>query len=83
MRDIDKGRGRPRESPVFKTYFQAREEARRRRARATGDGLIVKVVQTPYGGYVVRSWPVNALVDPTMRRIVRSRRQPYTAQLDD
>lgn len=81
MRDIGKGRSGPRESPVFETYFQAREEASRRRVRAT-EGMIVKVVQSPYGGYVVRSWPANVLTDPNMRRIVRSRRQPYTAKLD-
>lgn len=81
MRDIGKARNGPRESPVFETYFQAREEASRRRVRAT-EGMIVKIVQSPYGGYVVRSWPVNVLTDPNMRRIVRSHRQPYTAELD-
>ena len=82
MRNMGKGRSVPRESPVFETYFQAREEASRRRTRATEGGLIVKVVPSPYGGYVVRSWPVNMLADPNMRRIVRSRRLPYMAHLD-
>ena len=79
---MGKGRSVPRESPVFETYFQAREEASRRRTRATEEGLIVKVVLSPYGGYVVRSWPVNMLADPNMRRIARSRRPPYMAHLD-
>lgn len=52
------------------TYFQsemdALEEARRRRASAAEDAILVKVEPSGYGGYVVRSVPVELELDPLL-----------------
>ena len=57
-------------SPVFNSYLEASQEASRRKAQDIANGLIPRVEKSPYGGYVVRSWPVEILTDPDMRRIV-------------
>ena len=55
---------------VFATYLEAHREAARRRAEEAAKGFIVKVVKSPYGGYTIRSWPEDLLVDPDLRAAV-------------
>ena len=59
-------------SLVFDTYLQASKEAARRRAQNAADGMISRVEKSPYGGYVVRTWPIEMLVDPDMRQAIHS-----------
>ena len=49
---------------VFETYLEAHQEARRRRAMNATNGLVYKVVNSPYGdGYTIRARPAGALAD--------------------
>ena len=61
-----------RASLGFETYLEANQEAARRRSRDAANGMLSRVEKSPYGGYVVRSWPIEILVDPDMRRVVGS-----------
>lgn len=54
-------------SLVFATYLEAHREAMRRRAQEADKGFVVKVVKSPYGGYTIRSWPEEILMDPELR----------------
>ena len=55
------------DTPVFGTYFEARREATRRGAENASNGLVYRVVKSPYGGFAVRSWPVELLAEPLVR----------------
>lgn len=57
-------------SLVFATYLEAHREATRRRAQEADKGFIIKVVKSPYGGYTIRSWPEDLLVDPDLHAAV-------------
>ena len=57
-------------SAVFATYLEAHREATRRRVQEADNGFIVKVVKSPYGGYTIRSWPEEFLVEPDLRAAV-------------
>ena len=57
----------PRAAFVFDTYLEAHAEASRHRSRDAASGMISRVEKSPYGGYVVRSWPLEMLADPDMR----------------
>ena len=57
---------------VFDTYLQASKAAARRRTQNATNGLISRVEKSPYGGYVVRTRPIEMLVDPELRGIIRS-----------
>ena len=57
---------------VFDTYLQASKEAARRGTRNAANGLISRVEKSPYGGYVVRTWPIEMLVDLDLRPAIRS-----------
>ena len=59
-------------SLVFDTYLQASKEAGRRRVQNAANGMISRVEKSPYGGYVVRTRPIEMLVDPDMRQAIRS-----------
>ena len=52
---------------VFKSYLEAHQEASRRRAGDAASGLMSKVVRVPYGGYAIRSWPVELLAEPEIQ----------------
>ena len=57
----------PKPEPVvFETYLEAHQAASRRRANDATNGLVSKVVRSPYGGYTIRSWPVELLADPEL-----------------
>ena len=68
MQEHDKADAIPA-SPVFATYLEASQEAaRRRRGGGVSDGVVTRVVRSPYGGYVIRSWPLELLAEPELRR---------------
>ena len=70
------------ESMVFATYLEARQASKRRSARDAENGMISMVEQSPYGGYVVRSWPLDMLADLDVGPIIRNRRGSYVASLE-
>lgn len=53
------------EPPVFETYLEAWQAAARRRQDGS-DGMVTRVVRSPYGGYVIRSWPLDLLAEPDL-----------------
>lgn len=57
------------DSPIFATYLEARQEAVRR-GQDGSDGMVTRVVRSPYGGYVIRTWPLDLLAEPEARHIV-------------
>ncbi len=69
------------EAIVFKTYLEAREAAGRRGASDAARGLVSKVVKSPYGGYVIRSWPVELLADPELWPAMAQNNRPAYADL--
>lgn len=65
---------------MFATYLEAHGEANRRNAAMDAEnGMIAKVEQSPYGGYVVRSWPIDMLIEPGLQSIVSKRRPAYSS----
>lgn len=64
--------------PVFATYLDARREAARR-GRNECDGMVTRVMRTPYGeGYVLRSLPLELLAEPAMLAVTAAHRgSPY------
>ena len=71
------GQARP-DAVVFGTYLEAHQEASRRRAGDVASGLVSKVVRS-YGGYVIRSWPVDLLAEPELRQAFDRERPVYAA----
>lgn len=69
------------EAVVFKTYLEAHREAIRRGASGAANGLVCKVVRSPYGGYAIRSWPVELLADPDLRLAIARNDRPMYADL--
>ena len=67
----DKTKDTPRSALFFDDYLEAYAEASRRRTRDADSGMISRVEKSPYGGYVIRSWPIEILADPDMRRVGR------------
>ena len=65
------------ESPVFATYLEAREAARR--GQGASDGMVTKVVRSPYGGYVIRSWPLDLIAEPELRHVTAAHGRPAYA----
>lgn len=65
------------ESPVFATYLEAHDEATRRRTQEAEWGFVVQVAKAPYGGYYVRSWPEEFLVDPALRPLFEQDEPEY------
>ena len=65
------------EPPVFATYLEALSAAARRRAQEAERGFIVQVAKSPYGGYYVRSWPEEVLVDPELRPLLERDQPEY------
>ena len=63
------------EAPVFATYREARREAVRRGQDAS-DGMVTRVVRSPYGGYVIRSWPLDLLAEPELRHVTAAHGRP-------
>ena len=56
---------------VFDTYLEAHREANRRSLKDAANGIVTKVVKSPYGrGFVVRSWPAELPLEPETRNIV-------------
>ena len=66
---------------VFKTYLEAHQEASRRRASDAASGLVSKVVRSSYGGYVIRSWPVDLLAEVELRQVFGRDDRPVYAEL--
>ena len=62
------------ESPVFTTYVEASQEAARR--RGVGAGMVTRVVRSSYGGYVIRTWPLELLAEPELRHVTASLGRP-------
>lgn len=58
---------------VFETYFEAHQEAVRRCSRDAANGMFSRVESSPYGGYVVRSWPIELLTELDMWGLVGGR----------
>lgn len=56
--------------PVFETYLEAHQEATRRGLADAENGIVSRVVKSPYGGFVIRSWPVELFLEPETRNIV-------------
>lgn len=67
-------------SPVFATYLEARQEAARR-GQDGSDGMVTRVVRSPYGGYVIRSWPLDLLVEPELRHVTAIHGRPAYAEM--
>ena len=65
----DKTEETPRSALFFDDYLGAHTEASRRRARDAASGMISRVEKSPYGGYVIRSWPIEILADLDMWRV--------------
>lgn len=55
--------------PVFETYLEAHYEVARRKDQDAAIGVMSRVERSPYGGYVVRSWPMELLADPDMQSV--------------
>ena len=68
------------ESLVFATYLEARREAARR-GQDGSDGMVTRVERSPYGGYVVRSWPLDLLAEPDLRPVTAIRGGPAYAEV--
>ena len=68
------------ESPVFATYVEASQAAARRR-RGVGAGMVTRVVKSPYGGYVIRTWPLELLAEPELRHVTASLGRPAYAEM--
>lgn len=66
---------------VFETYLEAHQEAGRRRACYAASGLVTKVVRSPYGGYVIRSWPVDLLADPELQIMFANNDRPVYEEM--
>ena len=66
---------------TFETYLDAHQEANRRSARDATSGLVSKVVRSPYGGYMIRSWPVDLLADPELRQMIARNDRPAYADI--
>ena len=66
------------DAPVFATYFEAHREAARRSAEVASNGLVCRVVKSPYGGFAVRTWPVELLAEPTLARLGVGDKPSYT-----
>lgn len=69
------------DSPIFATYLEARREADRRRGRDGGNGMMTRVVKSPYGGYVIRSWPLDLLAEPELRDVTTAYGRPAYAEM--
>ena len=52
---------------VFETYLEAHREVARRKNQDAAIGIISRVEKSPYGGYVIRSWPMELLADPDLQ----------------
>lgn len=61
----------------FDTFAAAHEEATRRRSEDAAHGLISKVVKSPYGGFVIRVWPLEMFAEPELRSVLIDRRSAY------
>ena len=61
----------------FATYLEAHEEVARRRSLDAANGLISRVEKSPYGGYIVRTLPVETWADPNVQRLLAGRRPDY------
>ncbi len=68
----------PAPSVLFERYEDALREARRRRAQGVDAGFITRVERSPYGGFLVRSWPVSMLVNPHFRYLLDRNRFTYS-----
>ena len=68
------------ESPVFATYLEAHQEAVRRR-QGGSNGMVTRVVRSPYGGYVIRTWPLELLAEPELRRVTAFLGRPAYADM--
>ena len=55
----------------FSSWAEARAEAVRRRADPAREGFVTRVVESPYGGYVVRSFPLDLLLDAGFPALLR------------
>lgn len=60
----------PVRGPVFETYLEAHQEVTRRGLADAENGMVSRVVKSPYGGFVIRTWPVELFVEPETRNIV-------------
>lgn len=55
---------------LFSSWAEARAEAVRRRANPAWEGFVTRVVESPYGGYLVRSVPMDLFLDSTLLNLV-------------
>ena len=55
---------------IFSSWAEARAEAVRRRANPAWEGFVTRVVESPYGGYLVRSVPIDLFLDSTLLNLV-------------
>lgn len=68
------------DSPIFETYLEARQEADRR-GRDGSNEMMTRVVRSPYGGYVIRSWPLDLLAEPELRHVTIVHGRPAYADM--
>lgn len=47
----------------FDSWVEAHAEAARRRSNVNWEGFMTRVVKSGYGGFVVRSWPTDLLIE--------------------
>ena len=81
MADHKRTDGTRPDAVVYETYLEAHQEARRRGAGDAASGLVARVVKSPYGGYMIRSWPVDLLADPELRHMIARNDRPVYADL--
>lgn len=63
MMESSEAKARLTGGSYFGTLEEARREARERRHHSVDDGLLIRVEPSPYGGFVVRSLPVDLVIE--------------------
>ena len=77
MMDISEAKARVTGGSYFGTLEEARREARERRRRSVDDDLMIRVEPSPYGGFVVRSLPVDLVIEEKIRSVLTPSRSLY------
>ena len=66
MMESSEAKARLAGGSYFGTLEEARREARERRRHSVDHGLVIRVEPSPYGGFVVRSLPVDLVIEENL-----------------
>lgn len=66
MMESSEAKARLTGGSYFGTLEEARRAARERRRHSVDDGLVIRVEPSPYGGFVVRSLPVDLMIEENL-----------------